>query len=136
MASHSREEFTETEQQITAIAKALGHPARVAILRLLAQRQSCVNGELVLELPISQSTVSQHLKELNAAGLVQQGRVDGPRVCYRLDPAGWARARPLLGNLLTQVLVTAGLLLSGIGAVVVDKQTHTLGHGGVAAELA
>ena len=98
MASHKRAHFTPADQEVAAVAKALGHPARVAILRLLAQRQSCVCGELVLELPLSQSTVSQHLKELKAAGLVQ-GEVDGPRVCYCLDPAGWARARQLLGEL-------------------------------------
>jgi len=98
MASHKRAAFTTADQNVAAVAKALGHPARVAILRLLARRQSCVCGELVLELPLSQSTVSQHLKELKAAGLVQ-GEVDGPRVCYCLDPAGWNRARQLLGEL-------------------------------------
>ena len=102
MAVHKREQFTVTEQQLATIAKALGHPARVAILRLLAQRQACVCGELVLELPLSQSTVSQHLKELKAAGLVR-GEIDGPRVCYCIDAAGWARARQLLGNLLTEI---------------------------------
>ncbi|GAB3870475.1 metalloregulator ArsR/SmtB family transcription factor [Hymenobacter segetis] len=102
MATHKRAEFTEAEQRLAAIAKALGHPARVAIVRLLAQRRACVCGELVLELPLSQSTVSQHLKELKAAGLVQ-GEVDGPRVCYCLDPAGWAVARQLLGNLLAEM---------------------------------
>ena len=102
MASHKREQFTAAEQEIAAIAKALGHPARVAILQLLAQRQACVCGELVLELPISQSTVSQHLKELKAAGLVQ-GEVDGPRVCYCIDRMGWDRARQLLGNLLAEL---------------------------------
>ena len=99
MALHKREQFTAAEQEIAAIAKALGHPARVAILGLLARRQACVCGELVTELPISQSTVSQHLKELKAAGLVQ-GEVDGPRVCYCIDRAGWDRARHLLGGLL------------------------------------
>ncbi|MBH8567990.1 winged helix-turn-helix transcriptional regulator [Microvirga sp. STS02] len=99
MATHKRAEFTEAEQRLAAIAKALGHPARVAIVRLLAQRRACVCGELVLELPLSQSTVSQHLKELKAAGLVQ-GEIDGPRVCYCLDPTGWAMARRLLGDLL------------------------------------
>lgn len=99
MAVNKREQFTATEQQVATIAKALGHPARVAILQLLAQRRSCVCGELVLELPISQSTVSQHIKELKAAGLVQ-GDIDGPRVCYCINPAGWARARQLLGDLL------------------------------------
>ncbi len=107
MAAHKREQFTPAEQQIALIAKALGHPARVAILRLLAQRQSCVCGELVLELPISQSTVSQHLKELKAAGLVQ-GEVDGPRVCYCLDPAGWEQARLLLNDLLTAMVPPTG----------------------------
>jgi DNA-binding transcriptional ArsR family regulator len=101
MAFHKREQFTEAEQEIAAIAKALGHPARVAILRLLAQRQSCVCGEIVTELPISQSTVSQHLKELKAAGLVQ-GEVDGPRVCYCISPTGWEKARLLLTDLLKE----------------------------------
>ena len=102
MATHKRTQFTEAEQQLATIAKALGHPARVAILRLLAQRQACVCGELVTELPLAQSTVSQHLKELKAAGLVR-GEIDGPRVCYCLDPAGWSQARQLLGDLLTEI---------------------------------
>ena len=99
MSFHKREQFTAADQHLAAVAKALGHPARVAIVRLLAQRRACVCGELVLELPLSQSTVSQHLKELKAAGLVQ-GEIDGPRVCYCLDAAGWAAARQLLGSLL------------------------------------
>ena len=102
MALHKREQFTEAEQELAVVAKALGHPARVAILRLLATRQSCVCGELVGELPLSQSTVSQHLQELKAAGLVQ-GEIDGPRVCYCLDAAGWVKARRLLNDLLTQI---------------------------------
>lgn len=102
MAFHKREQFSAAEQEIAVIAKALGHPARVAILNLLAQRQACVCGELVTELPISQSTVSQHLKELKAAGLVQ-GEVDGPRVCYCIDRAGWDRARHLLAGLLAEL---------------------------------
>ena len=106
MAFHKREHFTATEQQLAAVAKALGHPARVAIVRLLAQRRACVFGELVLELPLSQSTVSQHLKELKAAGLVQ-GEIDGPRVCYCLDAAGWAVARRLFGDLLAELPATA-----------------------------
>lgn len=106
MAFHKRDHFTEAEQRLAAIAKALGHPARVAIVRMLAQRQACVCGELVLELPLSQSTVSQHLKELKAAGLVQ-GEVDGPRVCYCLDTAGWTAARQLFGDLLAEVPTTA-----------------------------
>lgn len=106
MALHKREQFTAAQQQAAAIAKALGHPARVAIMQLLARRQACVCGELVLALPLSQSTVSQHLKELKAAGLVQ-GEVDGPRVCYCVDAAGWARARQLLGDLLAELPAVA-----------------------------
>ena len=102
MATNKREQFTAAQQQTAAIAKALGHPARVAIMQLLAQREACVCGELVLALPLSQSTVSQHLKELKAAGLVQ-GEVDGPRVCYCVDAAGWAQARQLLGSLLAEL---------------------------------
>ena len=107
MAFHKRAQFTPEEQRLAVIAKALGHPARVAIVRLLAQRRACVCGELVLELPLSQSTVSQHLKELKAAGLVQ-GEVDGPRVCYCLDAAGWAVARQLFDNLLAELPAEAG----------------------------
>jgi len=114
MAFHKRAQFTSAEQQLAAIAKALGHPARVAIVRLLAQRRACVCGELVLELPLSQSTVSQHLKELKAAGLVQ-GEVDGPRVCYCLDAAGWAVARQLFGNLLAELPADADVMPAAAG---------------------
>ncbi|MBC7449415.1 MAG: winged helix-turn-helix transcriptional regulator [Hymenobacteraceae bacterium] len=106
MALHKRDQFTTDEQEVAAIAKALGHPARIAILRLLAARQSCVCGDIVQELPLSQSTVSQHLKELKAVGLVQ-GEIDGPRVCYCLAPSGWVKARRLLNDLLTQIPVAA-----------------------------
>lgn len=102
MALHKRDQFTAEEQQTAALAKALGHPARIAILRLLAARQSCICGDIVQELPLSQSTVSQHLKELKDVGLVR-GDIDGPRVCYCLDPEGWVKARHLLNDLLTQI---------------------------------
>ncbi|WP_317614844.1 ArsR/SmtB family transcription factor [Hymenobacter psychrotolerans] len=84
------------------IAKALGHPARVAIVRLLLTRTACSAGELVAELPLSQSTVSQHLKELSNAGLVR-GESQGARNCYRLDAARWARAQELIGGLLGEL---------------------------------
>ena len=102
MAFAKHTEFTAADQELAALAKALGHPARVAILRLLAARQACVCGELVAELPLSQSTVSQHLKELKDAGLIQ-GEIDGPRVCYCLAPAGWTRAQGLLNAFLTEI---------------------------------
>lgn len=102
MALHKHDQFTAEDQHVAAIAKALGHPARIAILRLLAARQACVCGDIVQELPLSQSTVSQHLKELKDVGLVR-GEIDGPRVCYCLDPAGWVTARAVLNDLLTQI---------------------------------
>ncbi|MEP0545643.1 MAG: metalloregulator ArsR/SmtB family transcription factor [Rhodothermales bacterium] len=75
---------------LAAFAKALGHPARLAILRTLAERGTCVCGEVVDVLPLAQATVSQHLKVLKDAGLVR-GETDGPRSCYCLDPDAVAR---------------------------------------------
>ncbi|HMO31812.1 MAG TPA: metalloregulator ArsR/SmtB family transcription factor [Lacibacter sp.] len=91
MGATKLEAFRLKDQQLARYAKALGHPARVAILRLLLQKQSCVCGDLVEELPLSQSTVSQHLKELKEAGLIQ-GEIEGPRVCYCIDATAWKRA--------------------------------------------
>lgn len=79
------------DQRLAIIAKALAHPARIAILRVLIQRQACVCGDIVDELPLSQSTVSQHLKELKEAGIIQ-GEIEGVRVCYCIDPAMWNSA--------------------------------------------
>jgi DNA-binding transcriptional ArsR family regulator len=84
--------------QLARLAKALGHPARVAILRLLLKRDSCVCGEIVDELPLAQSTVSQHLKQLKDAGLIC-GEVDGPRVCYCVDQGGIALLQVLVEGL-------------------------------------
>ena len=80
------------------LAKALGHPARVAILKLLIARGECVCGAIVDELPLAQATVSQHLKVLKEAGLVQ-GEIDGPRVCYCINPSGVRRLKELIGGL-------------------------------------
>ena len=84
MAIHKKEEFTQKEQDLAAFAKALAHPARIAILKVLAQRNECICGEIVEILPLAQSTVSQHLKELKNAGLIN-GSVDGPRSCYCIN---------------------------------------------------
>ena len=88
----------DADAELAALAKALGHPARVRIVRLLARRVTCVCGEIVDELGLAQSTVSQHLKVLKDAGLVQ-GEVDGPRVCYCLDPRTLRRLKALVGGL-------------------------------------
>ncbi len=83
---------TESDTQLAELAKAIGHPMRVAILRILSRTEGCVCGDLVAMLPIAQSTVSQHLKILKEAGLVQ-GEIDGPRTCYCIDPEGLRRLR-------------------------------------------
>lgn len=91
-------EFTAKDNQVAKYAKALGHPARVAILKLLAKKQTCVCGDIVDELPLSQSTVSQHLKELKGAGLIK-GEIDGVRVCYCIDEKEWKAAQAWLNKL-------------------------------------
>src|SRR5213083_1374479 len=84
MAVHKKAEFTKKEQDLAEFAKAIAHPARIAILKVLAQRNECICGEIVEILPLAQSTVSQHLKELKNAGLIT-GTVDGPRSCYCIN---------------------------------------------------
>jgi len=84
MAIHKKEEFSQKEQGLAAFAKALSHPARIAILKMLAQKNECICGEIVEVLPLAQSTVSQHLKELKNAGLID-GETDGPRSCYCIN---------------------------------------------------
>lgn len=78
------EKFGSKDIRLSAWSKALSHPARVAILRTLAKRNACVCGEIVEVLPLAQSTVSQHLKELKNAGLID-GTVEGPSSCYCLN---------------------------------------------------
>ncbi|MEI2748830.1 MAG: metalloregulator ArsR/SmtB family transcription factor [Ferruginibacter sp.] len=84
MAIHKKESFTQKEQDLAAFAKALAHPARIAVLKVLAEKNECICGEIVDVLPLAQSTVSQHLKELKSAGLID-GSVDGPRSCYCIN---------------------------------------------------
>lgn len=91
-------EFSAKENKMAKYAKALAHPARVAILNHLAKKQSCVCGDIVDELPLSQSTVSQHLKELKEAGLVQ-GEIDGVKVCYCINAKTWKEARSYFNGL-------------------------------------
>ena len=92
------EEFTKKQNDLANLSKALGHPARIAILQFLASRQSCVCGDIVDELPLSQSTVSQHLKELKKSGLIR-GNIDGPSVCYCIDLKAWNTAKNRLTEL-------------------------------------
>lgn len=92
------EEFTKAQNELALLTKALGHPARVAILQFLIKTKACVCGDIVDELPLSQSTVSQHLKELKKAGLIK-GDIEGPSVCYCIDEKVWNKAKKLIGEL-------------------------------------
>lgn len=87
------------------MGKALGHPARVQILRVLLASDSCLCGDIVEQLPLAQSTVSQHLKVLKDAGLIT-GEIDGPRVCYCADLSALERFRALLDELGTLGMAT------------------------------
>ena len=92
------EEFTKTQNDLASITKALGHPARIAIIQFLIKSKSCVCSDIVDELPLAQSTVSQHLKELKKVGLIK-GDIEGPNVCYCIDQKAWIRARKAVGEL-------------------------------------
>ena len=98
MGATKTEDFTKTQNELATIAKALGHPARISIIQFLVKTQSCVCGDIVEELPLSQSTVSQHLKELKNAGLIK-GDIEGPSVCYCIDEKAWMKARKMIGDL-------------------------------------
>lgn len=84
--------------RLAQLAWALAHPARVRIVRLLARRAACVCGEIVDQMPLAQSTVSQHLKILKEAGMIQ-GEVDGPKVCYCIQPEALNELRGLVAEL-------------------------------------
>ena len=100
MGTSKTEEFTLKHNRIAKYAKALAHPARIAILQLLIKRDACVCGDIVDELPLSQSTVSQHLKKLKSAGLIK-GEIDGAKVCYCIDEKEWGAAKNYLSDFFT-----------------------------------
>jgi DNA-binding transcriptional ArsR family regulator len=91
-------EGDDADEELATLTKALGHSARVKILRLLVRRNTCICGDIVEELALAQSTVSQHLKVLKDAGLIR-GDIDGPRVCYCIEPRTLRRLKALVGGL-------------------------------------
>ncbi len=99
MGASKLSEYTKKEVDLAKYAKALAHPARIAILHVLIKKQSCICGDIVDELPLSQSTVSQHLKELKEAGLIK-GEIEGASICYCIDEKEWEKARMLINGLL------------------------------------
>ncbi|HYH15854.1 MAG TPA: metalloregulator ArsR/SmtB family transcription factor [Flavisolibacter sp.] len=102
MAFHKKEEFGKKEQELAEFAKALSHPARIAILKVLAQKNECICGDIVEVLPLAQSTVSQHLKELKNAGLIE-GTVDGPRSCYCINWKAFEKFNNDMNSLFTNL---------------------------------
>lgn len=93
------DEFRTSDVKLAELAKALAHPARIAILRTLAKRNECICGEIVEVLPLAQATVSQHLKELKKVGLID-GTIDGPRSCYCINREVLRKAQAVVGDFL------------------------------------
>jgi ArsR family transcriptional regulator len=98
-----KEIFSEQQNEIAAFAKALAHPARVAILQHLFKLDTCMCGDLVIEIGLAQPTISQHLKELKQLGLIQ-GTVEGSSVCYCIHREKWNKMKKTLDGLLDQDL--------------------------------
>jgi DNA-binding transcriptional ArsR family regulator len=97
------EEFTAQQNEVAVIAKALGHPARVAIMQFLMGVDSCICGDIVNELPLAQPTVSQHLKELKSAGIIK-GNVEGNAICYCINENAISRLMSYFENV-SKVLI-------------------------------
>lgn len=94
--------FTRQQNEIARMAKAIAHPARIAILQYLVKKNACVCGDLVEELGLAQATTSQHLKELKNAGIIQ-GTIEGASVCYCIDPKVWNQYRALFNGFFREV---------------------------------
>ena len=102
MAISKKEEFTKEDIWLADIAKALSHPARIKILKILTSMDACMVGNIVDQVPLSQSTVSQHLKELKRVGLIE-GEIDGPKVCYCINSKTMAKAKKEMDKLYSVV---------------------------------
>ena len=98
-----KKEYTATQEQLARFAKALGHPARIAIMHFLAKQETCYFGDIHEELPIAKATVSQHLKELKDAGLIQ-GEVETPKVKYCINQENWKLASRLFADFFGQAI--------------------------------
>jgi len=100
MGATKTEYFTDEQNRLAIMLKALAHPARIAILQHIINANACICGSLVDELGLAQATVSQHLKELKNAGLIQ-GSIEGTSVCYCIEPMAWSLLESLLGDFMT-----------------------------------
>ena len=92
MGATKTDHFTDNQNELAILTKALGHPARIAIIEYLIKVNACVCGDIVNELPLSQPTVSQHLKELKNAGLIK-GSIEGNSICYCIDEKGFEKIK-------------------------------------------
>ncbi len=92
MGASKTDQFTVQQNEMAVLAKALGHPARIAIIEYLLKVDSCICGDIVNELPLAQPTISQHLKELKNAGLIK-GNFEGTSICYCIDELGFEKIK-------------------------------------------
>lgn len=106
MGTSKTEIFTEQQNVLANYAKALSHPARIAIVQHLMSTNTCVCGDIVNEIGLAQATVSQHLKELKKAGIIQ-GTVEGTSVCYCIDANAWKQLSAILGAFISKDLKQA-----------------------------
>jgi len=102
MGASKTDLFTKQQNELASMAKALAHPARIAILQYLVKTNACVCGDLVEELGLAQATTSQHLKELKNAGIIQ-GTIEGASVCYCINPKVWNEYRQILSGFFVEV---------------------------------
>lgn len=102
MGASKTDHFTERENEIATLAKAIGHPARVAIIEYLLKTDKCICGDIVNELPLAQATVSQHLKELKQAGFIK-GNTEGNAICYCINEKTIETLQNYFGNIFTKL---------------------------------
>ncbi|TAH27351.1 MAG: ArsR family transcriptional regulator [Cytophagales bacterium] len=103
MGATKTDHFTDKQNTIATLAKAIGHPARVAIIEYLMKVDSCICGDIVNELPLAQPTVSQHLKELKNAGLIK-GDIEGNTICYCIDEKAIEKLQNYFGYISTKLI--------------------------------
>jgi ArsR family transcriptional regulator, arsenate/arsenite/antimonite-responsive transcriptional repressor len=108
MAYTKSELFSPELQTCSVLFKALAHPARLAILKYLAETKTCITGDLAEEIPLGRTTVNQHLKELKDAGLIQ-GTTEGAKTCYCLNPESICRLKKLTENFLNDINISGSI---------------------------
>lgn len=102
MGATNTDFYTDTQNELAILTKALGHPARIAIIEYILKANGCICGDIVNELPLSQPTVSQHLKELKNAGLIK-GNVEGNAICYCVDEKGFEKIKGFFEHIITSI---------------------------------